>query len=51
MADVGIVACDGLEGLPEAVAEVWSLATVQDRMAHLVETPCFTHPREPTGPP
>jgi putative transposase len=26
--DVMIVACDGLKGLPDAVAEIWPLATV-----------------------
>ncbi|NMI01105.1 hypothetical protein HF526_27945 [Pseudonocardia sp. K10HN5] len=36
VADVCIVACDGLKGLPEAIAEVWPLATVQGCVVHLV---------------
>ena len=34
--DVCIVACDGLKGLPESVAEIWPLATVQLCVVHLV---------------
>jgi transposase-like protein len=34
--DVCIVACDGLKGLPEAIGEVWPLATVQSCVVHLV---------------
>src|SRR4051794_24954552 len=34
--DVCIVACDGLKGLPEAIGEVWPLATVQLCVVHLV---------------
>jgi transposase-like protein len=30
------VACDGLKGLPDAIAEVWPLATVQNCGVHLV---------------
>lgn len=36
VADVCIVACDGLKGLPEAIGEVWPLATVQGCVVHLV---------------
>jgi putative transposase len=36
VADVCIVACDGLKGLPEAIGEVWPLATVQSCVVHLV---------------
>jgi len=34
--DVCIVACDGLKGLPEAIGEVWPLATVQGCVVHLI---------------
>ena len=33
---VCVLACDGLKGLPEAVAEIWPLATVQLCVVHLV---------------
>jgi putative transposase len=36
VADVCILACDGLKGLPDAVAEIWPLATVQLCVVHLV---------------
>ena len=36
VADVMIVACDGLKGLPESVAEIWPQATVQLCVVHLV---------------
>lgn len=36
VADVCIVACDGLKGLPEAIAEVWPRATEQHCVVHLV---------------
>jgi transposase-like protein len=36
VSDVCIVACDGLKGLPESVAEIWPLATVQLCVVHLV---------------
>ena len=36
MADVLILCCDGLEGLPESVGEVWPLATVQTCVVHLM---------------
>jgi transposase-like protein len=36
IADVCIVACDGLKGLPEAINEIWPLATVQLCVVHLV---------------
>ena len=34
--DVCIVACDGLKGLPDAIAEIWPQATVQLCVVHLV---------------
>jgi putative transposase len=34
--DVCMVACDGLKGLPEAIAEIWPQATVQLCVVHLV---------------
>lgn len=34
--DVKIVACDRVKGLPESVAEIWPLATVQLCVVHLV---------------
>ena len=33
--DVCIVACDGLKGLPDAIAEIWPQATVQLCVVHL----------------
>ncbi len=36
VADVLIACCDGLKGLPEAIGEVWPLATVQECVVHLV---------------
>ena len=36
MADVCIVCCDGLKGLPEAITATWPLATVQTCVVHLV---------------
>ena len=33
--DVCIVACDGLKGLPDAIAEIWPKATVQLCVVHL----------------
>jgi putative transposase len=33
--DVCIVACDGLKGLPDAIAEIWLQATVQLCVVHL----------------
>ncbi|WP_145737879.1 IS256 family transposase [Saccharopolyspora dendranthemae] len=36
VADVLIACCDGLKGLPEAINEVWPLATVQECVVHLV---------------
>jgi transposase-like protein len=36
IADVMIVACDGLKGLPESITEVWPQATVQLCVVHLV---------------
>ena len=36
VADVMIVCCDGLKGLPEAINDVWPLADVQQCVVHLV---------------
>ena len=36
VADVCIVCCDGLKGLPDAIAAIWPLATVQTCVVHLV---------------
>jgi transposase-like protein len=34
--DVFIVVCDGLKGLPDAIAATWPLAVVQTRVLHLI---------------
>jgi putative transposase len=36
IADVCIVACDGLKGLPDAIGEIWPQASVQLCVVHLV---------------
>lgn len=36
VADVCIVCCDGLKGLPDAIAATWPLATVQTCVLHLI---------------
>jgi putative transposase len=36
VADACIVCCDGLKGLPEAIAATWPLATIQTCVVHLV---------------
>lgn len=36
VADVCIVCCDGLKGLPDAITAIWPLATVQTCVVHLV---------------
>jgi transposase-like protein len=36
VADVCIAVCDGLKGLPDAINTVWSLATVQQCIIHLI---------------
>jgi transposase-like protein len=36
VADVCIVVCDGLKGLPEAIENTWSLAIVQTCVLHLI---------------
>jgi hypothetical protein len=36
VADVCVVCCDGLKGLPDAIAAIWPLATVQTCVVHLV---------------
>ena len=34
--DVFVLVCDGLKGLPEVVANVWPLTTVQTCIIHLI---------------
>ena len=36
LADVLIVCCDGLKGLPESIRTTWPDATVQTRVVHMV---------------
>ena len=36
--DALICCCDGLKGLPEAIGQVWPLATVQECVLHLVRS-------------
>ena len=36
VADVLIVCCDGLRGLPKAINAIWPLATVQSCVVHLI---------------
>ena len=38
VADILIVACDGLKGLPEAITTLWPAATVQLCVVHLVRS-------------
>ena len=38
IADVCIVCCDGLKGLPDAIAATWPLATIQTCVVHLVRS-------------
>jgi hypothetical protein len=38
LSDVLICCCDGLKGLPEAIADVWPQATVQECVVHLVRS-------------
>ena len=38
VADVCIVCCDGLKGLPDAIAATWPLATIQTCVVHLVRS-------------
>jgi putative transposase len=38
VADVCVVACDGLKGLPEAIEQTWPQATVQLCVVHLVRS-------------
>jgi putative transposase len=38
VADVCIVCCDGLKGLPDAITATWPLATVQTCVVHLVRS-------------
>ncbi len=36
VADVCIVCCDGLKGIPDVIGAIWPLATVQTCVVHLV---------------
>jgi putative transposase len=36
VADVCIVCCDGLSGLPDAIGAIWPQATVQLCVVHLI---------------
>lgn len=47
VADVCIVCCDGLKGLPDAIATTWPRATVQTCVVHLVRNSLrYTHRRD-----
>ena len=48
-ADVCIVACDGLKGLPDAITETWPQAIVQPCVVHLVRAVCVTRPKRTGG--
>ena len=45
VADVCIVCCDGLTGLPDAIGVVWPQATVQLCVVHLIRACCATRRR------
>src|SRR5919204_1698065 len=49
VADVCIVCCDGLKGLPDAIAATWPLATVQTCVVHLVRNVRREAPDLPNG--
>lgn len=54
IADVMIVACDGLPGLPEAIEATWPQATVQTCVVHLISvtgSPRRSSARWGEGPP
>jgi transposase-like protein len=44
VADVCIVVCDGLKGLPESITTVWELAQVQTCVIHLIRNTSATPP-------
>ena len=46
VADVCIVVCDGLKGLPEAINTVWELAVVQTCVIHLIRNTFRFAPRQ-----
>src|SRR5690606_26537562 len=46
VADVCIVVCDGLKGLPEAINTVWELAVVQTCIIHLIRNTFRFAPRQ-----
>jgi putative transposase len=48
VADACIVCCDGLKGLPEAIAATWPLATIQTCVVHLVRN-SLRYASGPTG--
>ncbi|MEU9023617.1 transposase [Actinomadura sp. NPDC048394] len=45
-----IACCDGLEGLPEAIEEIWPQATVQPAPGPLVAAACLQDALEPARP-
>jgi hypothetical protein len=47
VADVMIVACDGLKGLPESITEIWPQATVQLCVVHYAEDVIMPMPGAP----
>lgn len=49
VADVWLLCCDGLKGLPDAVASVWPRTTVQTCVVHLVRTTLRYVPRGKWG--
>lgn len=50
VADVLLVACDGLKGLPEAITTLWPQATVQQCVVHLVRASLRYAPKKHWGP-
>lgn len=46
VADVCIVVCDGLKGLPDAINTVWELAVVQTCIIHLIRNTFRFAPRQ-----
>jgi hypothetical protein len=50
VADVLVVCCDGLKGLPESIAEIWPQATVQLCVVHLVRTSLKYAAKQHWGP-
>ncbi|HEU5129579.1 MAG TPA: IS256 family transposase [Glycomyces sp.] len=50
VADVLVVCCDGLKGLPESIAEIWPQATVQLCVVHLVRASLKYAAKQHWGP-